>query len=311
MNLSHCIKPNTLIDTNYRLDFSMPEMHAHHTVELNYMREGLLDYEYTDANGNTVTVPLAAGQFIVFKPYVPHHILKIHMPSRLCILELYISQKSPDFISFLLTLDYVRRLPTTVNLLNSFNDAFIMTDNRKVEKVLSDLLILLHDKTHNRADEFFEANYELLLKSLLIEISQCKKNEIWKPGNKHIQNAVAFMRANYNRNIAFRTIAEHVGVSPAYLQKIFKQTYGETVMGVLTRYRLEKAHSLLTHTNIPVSMVANRIGYRKLHSFSSIFKKYYSQSPLDFRNAQKTKTFNYSLYYGTETIHDDESYPRA
>ncbi|MDR2202330.1 MAG: AraC family transcriptional regulator [Clostridiales bacterium] len=308
MNLWQQIKPNTLINMDYDQSFSMPKPHAHYTVELNYVHEGLLNYEYTNSEGNLVSESLTAGQFMIFKPFVPHRIERIAMPTRLCVLELYLNQKNADIITFLSNSEYVKRLPATQSLLETFTDVLYMIDNRKVGNILDELLSLLYDKTHNCHDEFFEASYELMLKKLLLEISQCKRNEMRQLGNKHTRNAAAFIRANYNKNIGLTDIAAHVGMSPQYLQRIFKQTYGETVVNTLLRYRVEKARTLLTQTDLPVSAVASRVGYSKLHSFSAVFKKYHALSPSEFRSAQKHKGFNYSLYYDTEGIHDDEEF---
>ncbi len=47
------------------------------------------------------------------------------------------------------------------------------------------------------------------------------------------------------------------------------------------------AQSLLSETNIPVSLIATKVGYSNFSYFSQVFKKYTGMSPVEYRAAKR------------------------
>ncbi|WP_370774503.1 AraC family transcriptional regulator [Clostridium sp.] len=50
-----------------------------------------------------------------------------------------------------------------------------------------------------------------------------------------------------------------------------------------------KQHLLLKNTKIPIGEVASKVGYSDSLLFSKTFSKYFSMSPLNYRNNQLNK----------------------
>lgn len=68
-------------------------------------------------------------------------------------------------------------------------------------------------------------------------------------------------------------------LSPTQFKKRFKQETGLTTFQFITEQRMLKAKALLTHTDLTVQTVAERVGYQDLSAFSRRFSAYFGLSP--------------------------------
>ncbi|WP_372634422.1 response regulator [Cohnella sp.] len=111
----------------------------------------------------------------------------------------------------------------------------------------------------------------------------CRSRE-WKGSSKHRQ-AVDFMlqyiHENYAEDVTIGELADKVNISRNYLSEIFRNIAGDTFNNYLTRVRMEKAKELLLEKNMLVYEVADRVGYKNVPYFSSLFKKYIGVNPTE------------------------------
>ena len=68
--------------------------------------------------------------------------------------------------------------------------------------------------------------------------------------------------------LSLGAIAAAVHVTPAHLVRAFRAQHGTTPMAYLWRQRVALAVDLLTHTGLPLAVVAERCGFRTTHHFS-------------------------------------------
>lgn len=110
------------------------------------------------------------------------------------------------------------------------------------------------------------------------------EEDVKKPdsGHKAIDEIIAYVDKNYNKDIGLTELSELVGMNPAYLSVLFKDTVGKTYIKYLTGIRMEKACELLKEDN-KVAAVATMVGVSDVHYFSEIFKKYTGKSPREYR----------------------------
>lgn len=85
------------------------------------------------------------------------------------------------------------------------------------------------------------------------------------------------------RVITVDNLAKVACLSPTQFKKIFKQSTGLSVLQYVTKQRMEKAKALLTHTDIPVQLIAERVGYADLSAFSRRFSLSFGLSPRELR----------------------------
>lgn len=100
----------------------------------------------------------------------------------------------------------------------------------------------------------------------------------------YIQDAINFINSNYMNSITINEVANHVNLSRSYLYKMFIKNLKVSPQKYLINLRMYKATLLLKNTKLPIGEVANKVGYSDSLLFSKTFSKYFSMSPLNYRN---------------------------
>ena len=81
--------------------------------------------------------------------------------------------------------------------------------------------------------------------------------------------------------------AERLCVTPNYLNRIVRQTLGQSTKGYIQSRRMEEARHLLRYTSLPVSNIADRLGFETTSYFVRTFAQATGTTPLQFRNDGK------------------------
>ena len=98
--------------------------------------------------------------------------------------------------------------------------------------------------------------------------------------------------------ISTEDIARAAGVHVGHLHRIFPEEIGMTIGEYLTHLRIEKAKTLLMHTDIPNASIAARTGISSQQYFCRLFKKETGMSPQEYRKS-----------YALTCEYDPEFYP--
>jgi two-component system response regulator YesN len=102
----------------------------------------------------------------------------------------------------------------------------------------------------------------------------------------HVQSIATvrnYINDHMKEEVTLSGLAEIFHFSPQYLAKKFKEEYGTTIMNYLTQLRIEKAFSLLDHTELSIQEVASESGFENLNYFSKVFKKNTGITPSSYR----------------------------
>ena len=86
-----------------------------------------------------------------------------------------------------------------------------------------------------------------------------------------------------SQNFLLSELAAEAYMSVSKFKYVFKAVTGQTFSGYITQKKMEKACELLTHSNLYVAEIANRLGYKNAGSFSTQFKNYTGILPSDYR----------------------------
>ncbi len=100
-----------------------------------------------------------------------------------------------------------------------------------------------------------------------------------------IRKALDYIEEKYMFSISTEDIARAAGVHVGHLHRIFPAETGMRIGEYLTHLRVEKAKSLLMHTDIPSSSIATRIGISSQQYFCRMFKKETGMSPQEYRKS--------------------------
>lgn len=110
----------------------------------------------------------------------------------------------------------------------------------------------------------------------------------WKGNSKHrqvVEFLTSYIHEHYAQELTLAELSDKVFISRNHLSIIFKNITGETFNNYLTRVRIEKARELLMERNMLVYEVAERVGYKNIPYFSTLFKKITGMNPTELINS--------------------------
>lgn len=102
------------------------------------------------------------------------------------------------------------------------------------------------------------------------------------PLQEAMRRAKHFLDQNYAEQLSLKQTAKHIGISPAYLSRIFHQEYGVSFSKYLTSLRLEEARKLLQTTRLQIAEIANRCGFSSSSYFIKVFSEHYKITPKNY-----------------------------
>src|SRR5215212_6599089 len=94
---------------------------------------------------------------------------------------------------------------------------------------------------------------------------------------------VTAVMENPGANHTLKSLAEQAGMSRSGFALRFALAFGTTPMEFVKGVRLRYAAKLLRSTDLPVSVIATKIGYSSRTHFSRTFRASYGQDPQSFR----------------------------
>lgn len=103
-------------------------------------------------------------------------------------------------------------------------------------------------------------------------------------GSFIVKNALAFIRANYNRKITLKEVADSAYVSQWHLSKLLNRHTGQSFSEILNTARIEAAKELLRDPSLRIGEIAEQVGFLDLPHFSRVFKKVTGVSANEYRN---------------------------
>lgn len=101
-----------------------------------------------------------------------------------------------------------------------------------------------------------------------------------------VVKAKRFVNAHLEEKFSLEHVAKHVGVSPYYFCKVFKQSAGMTLTEYVNRRRVEWAKRKLRDPRARVTEVAFDVGFQSISQFNRSFLKYVGESPTRYREHQ-------------------------
>ena len=101
--------------------------------------------------------------------------------------------------------------------------------------------------------------------------------------NDTVSKAMHFIQEQYMNPISLLDVATHVNMSQFHFSRLFKKDCGYSPHENLILTRLNRAKHLLKTTGLPVKVIAQKVGYQNVSSFTNAFTDRVGISPTLFR----------------------------
>lgn len=104
------------------------------------------------------------------------------------------------------------------------------------------------------------------------------------------RRCLELLRSRFSEDISLDELAAEARLSSFHFARMFKQSVGVPPRVYLTRLRVEKASELLEQTDLPVTEIAQEVGYSSNQVLARVFIKHRHMSPSDYRRAMRDPT---------------------
>ena len=169
------------------------------------------------------------------------------------------------------------------SMLDTIADFYTPDDATALENAFQEL-IAAHmlpdwDWEIRTAAKFLEI-LSLLLKETRMSASPTTH---WHENARVVQQAVAYIDANYIHEITLADIAAHVHLSRVYFHNLFLAATGQTPHGYLLSKRISAVKFLLTTTDKPFSEIALDCGFSSQSYMAYVFKRETACTPRQYK----------------------------
>ena len=127
---------------------------------------------------------------------------------------------------------------------------------------------------------------ELKIEGVNRTVSKSEEKESVEVGNLLIRKALDYIEIHYAEKIGLKTLSDALYISPNYFSDLFRRHMKVKFSDFLIEYRLKKACILLKKPEYKVSEIAEMVGFRDSTYFSTVFKKTYNLTPLEYKNTK-------------------------
>lgn len=153
----------------------------------------------------------------------------------------------------------------------------------KLRQTLETILQLEAEKPN-----FYELELKSLLSHFLYQIHHYdyvrkKMTEDSYRKNDKIRAIIEYIHRHYHQPLTISELADFAGYSETHFMTFFKQQTGTSAMDFIIQHRLLIATNELKNTVKSVLRIAEEVGFNNLSNFNRQFRKYYHQTPSQYR----------------------------
>lgn len=117
-----------------------------------------------------------------------------------------------------------------------------------------------------------------ILKWMLEDSQEGKRNAAL------VESVIAYLREHLNEPFDRSALAAKLALSPGYFSILFKRYSGSSPIEYVTKLRIDRAKHLLINSSMPISRIAEEVGYADPLYFTRMFTRKTGVSPKKFRN---------------------------
>jgi AraC-like DNA-binding protein len=219
--------------------------------------------------------PVANGTLAVISPNVPHSFapaggdVTYHaLTFALCAGETYLGID----VNHLLT-HYLGKPIDLPPLTNLHENTFSVLRHR-IESIVE----------HLQKQPVNWCHHQQQMIALLGQLGDIGSSVVASPGL--VQQAQHIIENRYtDPNLTLQTLADELHTSPEHLCRQYRDVNGRSPIQYKNHLRTQAATALLRSTNVPGKVIAERLGYADVHTFSKAYRRATGHAPMQIRSA--------------------------
>ena len=195
--------------------------------------------------------------------------------------------------------DLIRNYPLATKIKNlgffsySANEALFLSDKEK--QIIFRVFDSIRDELNGAIDE---TTQDVLVSHIEVLLNYCnrfyKRQFITrKPVSTELLTQLEKLLEDYFENEQLTDegvptveyLASKLHVTPRYLSDMLRSTTGQNAQQHIHSKLIEKAKEYLTVSNLSVSEIAYKLGFKQSQSFNKLFKRRTSLTPIQFRHS--------------------------
>lgn len=133
-------------------------------------------------------------------------------------------------------------------------------------------------------DRLFAGKKPASIRVSPVRVAARETTDMLVTGDPAVEQAVRFIRHNFQLPIVVTEVAKHVGLTRHALESRFKKTVDFTVHEEIVRCRLEHAKMLLARSTTPIKRIAFETGRMPIQNFSRFIHQHTGVSPQKYRS---------------------------
>lgn len=222
----------------------MPTSHAHDFHQLVLPLQGVINIKVGCFNGK-----VAPGECVIVKAHEEH---------------LFTANSNARFV-----VADMQTLPEQL----SKHDGLVFAIKNSLLNYLSFVEAQLEQHVNQPLEQAMFATFYLLL----------EEQTLLPKVDSRISASLMFIHQQISASITINQLAKVACLSDTQFKYLFKKYMGLTPMQYVTKVRMQQAKALLTHTDYPLQIIGERVGYRDLSAFSRKFSQYFGLPPTKFK----------------------------
>lgn len=101
--------------------------------------------------------------------------------------------------------------------------------------------------------------------------------------DSRIAKVVSEIQQDISQNWSLARLAQLSFLSQTQFKTVFKANVGMTSQQFVLQLRMEKAKALLTHTDLPIHIIGEKVGFANPSAFTRRFSQFFGLSPKSYR----------------------------
>lgn len=255
--------------------------HYHDCYELYYLLSGERYYFIEDK-----TYHVKSGNFVLINSYDIHGTTSFENYG----FERILINFKKDFIKELT--DVLGDINLFENLENGIHVVRLNFQEQHYAETLLKQMVKEYDEKKAGYEAYLKSSMILLL--ILLSRQSNEDNEVkieyYSKNHKNISEITGYINNNYAEDITLDSVCKQFFISPYYFSRTFKKNTGFTFVEYLNGVRIKEAQKLLLETNLSVTEISNRVGYKSITHFGRVFKNITGSAPLHYRKIKKDES---------------------